>query len=164
MLDEQDLEILNERFALNKVKTEAEFAEQQAMELTLQLNNLKMKEYDLQHGICSNRNAETHKEEQMASDRTELAFVLTEIQSLADRDETYETEVTKEQARMETLILDGKAKKKALEPKLIKLGLAQDRVKKYTDLIEFMDGEIAHFQAETEKLLPEVEQLIANTE
>lgn len=65
---------------------------------------------------------------------------------------------------MEKLILDVKAKQKALEPKLIKVGLAQERVQKYTDLIEFLDGEIEHFQNETENILPEVEQLIADTE
>jgi hypothetical protein len=36
---------------------------------------------------------------------------------------------------METLILDNKAKQKALEPKLVKVELAEERLRKYEDLI-----------------------------
>jgi hypothetical protein len=85
-------------------------------------------------------------------------LVRDEIESMPGFRDGHDEELVKEQARMETLILDAKAKQKHLEPKLIKLGLANERVKKYEDLIVFLDGEIAHFQNETEtKLIPDFE-------
>jgi predicted nucleic acid-binding Zn-ribbon protein len=41
--------------------------------------------------------------------------------------------------------------------------VAIERLQKYEDLVEFLDGEISHFKQETEKLMPEVDSVMKIT-
>ena len=95
----------------------------------------------------------------------ELAALAAEIEQTTALNASLQQEILREQAKMETLILDQKAKEKALEPKLVKVALAEERVGKYEDLIYFLNGEIDHFTAETEeKVNPEIASLLDQNE
>ncbi len=105
------------------------------MKLTCALNDLNLTELDIKTEIIK-------AEEQSAALDDEIALQNKELQSLSievDRTRisncTLPEEIIREQAKMETLILDHKAKQKALEPKLVKVELAEERLRKYEVLI-----------------------------